>query len=714
MTDHNPASQPTETQPRPELSDPQRRRRLLVLVPLAVVGLLGLAALAVFFWAPGVYERFGWIDSPAGTAQPADLAATAGPVSQGSTAVAPGTATEASPTPLASPMASEELVDWLAQAEALTRRSKFSEAIVIYGEIARRAAQDARPEVGWAWALILDGRADEALIHARRAAELDPNSSPAAIVLARAYVDTGQIVLGLTAARRALELDRGSARAHAVLAEAHLKAGDLQPALDEAVRALELDDSDPEALRIRGFLYDVAENDTQRAASLLQRAAGLEPELWIRHHELGVLLLQAGSYAAALPVFLVALEIHAKAVTYLAAGEAFYHLGQSEQAEGAARQALAEGAHDAQALALLAAAVAQQGRCAEAEDYAEQALALDPDTGVSGPAVALAQEARQLCTLGGIAEGAPTAGAGPPSDSGATPAASPGPTRATGPAALIGRLAFPVWNAQTNRYDTHVARFEDSERHLVVDGMHQPAFSPNGEWLAVKGDKPDHQNVFIVRPDGRDLRKITEFMEDKLPSWSPDSSRIVLATTRDLPDRPKNVYVLDGVLQNRGTQLGQRLSFDGRPAQAEYVSWGADGLILYRGCDYTFEPQRCGLFSMPAEGGPWKQLTESTKDSAPAGSKNQIAFMSNREGNWEIYVMDNDGTRVRRLTNDPAQDGLPSWSPDGAALAFVSNRGGSWAIWVMNADGSNQRLLFEIGGGGLVAGWEEERISWGP
>ena len=82
-------------------------------------------------------------------------------------------------------------------------------------------------------------------------------------------------------------------------------------------------------------------------------------------------------------------------------------------------------------------------------------------------------------------------------------------------------------------------------------------------------------------------------------------------------------------------------------------------------------------------------------------AQGQIAFTSNRDGNNEIYVMDADGGNLRRLTNNPAGDRNPSWSPDGKQIAFTSDRDGhvnvhGWPnpdIYVMDADGNNQQNL---------------------
>ena len=71
----------------------------------------------------------------------------------------------------------------------------------------------------------------------------------------------------------------------------------------------------------------------------------------------------------------------------------------------------------------------------------------------------------------------------------------------------------------------------------------------------------------------------------------------------------------------------------------------------------------------------------------------KIAFTSTRDGNFEIYVMNSDGTNQTRLTNNSTADFEPSFSPDGSKIAFTSFRDGNSEIYVMNADGTNQTNL---------------------
>ena len=89
-----------------------------------------------------------------------------------------------------------------------------------------------------------------------------------------------------------------------------------------------------------------------------------------------------------------------------------------------------------------------------------------------------------------------------------------------------------------------------------------------------------------------------------------------------------------------------------------------------------------------------------------AAPQAQIVFSSNRDGNWEIYVMDADGKNLRRLTKNPHDEWEPSWSPDGKRIAFASEGVGNFDIYVMNADGARQvrRLTKNRSGDAILHG----------
>ena len=114
----------------------------------------------------------------------------------------------------------------------------------------------------------------------------------------------------------------------------------------------------------------------------------------------------------------------------------------------------------------------------------------------------------------------------------------------------------------------------------------------------------------------------------------------------------------------------------------------------------AFQSNRDGnwdIYVVNANGsGEPNQLTHNrANDSAPSWSPDglHIAFSSKPHGDWNIYVMNTDGSDVRQLTNHPEDDSTPSWSPDGERIAFASDRDGDWNIYVMDADGSDQTRL---------------------
>ncbi len=78
---------------------------------------------------------------------------------------------------------------------------------------------------------------------------------------------------------------------------------------------------------------------------------------------------------------------------------------------------------------------------------------------------------------------------------------------------------------------------------------------------------------------------------------------------------------------------------------------------------------------------------------SPRITEPRVLFVSNRDGNDEIYSMNSDGTNITRLTDNAARDYRPSWHPEGTAIVFISERSGNRDVWIMNADGTGLRNL---------------------
>ena len=669
---------------------PRRRRRAYSITPAGVAVLVMIIVLVAYVLIPGLFEP-----------QPSTPEPTATPAAATPTAL-PSPTKAPTPTPTAdmalrsTPVSTD---DRLTEAQTLALKSQFEEAIEIYQAVALEHPDDARPEIGWAWALLLDGWPDQALLHARRASELAPQSTEAAIALARAYVEVQQADRALSWAQRAGSSATANAEAYAVLALALLLDGRTGEAVEQAELAVQADPGSVEAHRARGLLYQAVDGDPEKAAGDLEVAAELQPDLWLRHHELGLALLQIPDYDSAILALTNALALRHKAATYTALGQAYYQMGEYDQAKSFLEQSLSAGAWDADTYALLAALNAQQARCEDARVYYEQAFKQDP-------AHRLARQAQEAC------EGTlPT----PDVATAAAAATAATPTTEPPPPILTGQIAFPVWNRDLGHYDTYLARVDGSNRHLVVERMHQPALRPDGQWLAVNGERPNGMNLFLVRPDGTNLREISNYIEDSHPAWSSDGQGLVLGSTRH-SDRQSRIYVIDSVPYDGARVEGRTLRADLYELVGQRPTWTADGRIVFNGCDYTVAPARCGLFRISAEPGPHtpQLLTDDASDTAPAIYGNRLAFMSNRDGNWEIYVLEIGAAEPQRLTRNTANDGLPVWSPDGQTLAFVSDQGGEWAVWAMNPNGSQRRMLFALGGGGLAFDWEEESISWAP
>ena len=298
--------------------------------------------------------------------------------------------------------------------------------------------------------------------------------------------------------------------------------------------------------------------------------------------------------------------------------------------------------------------------------------------------------------------------------------ASTARVRPTATPSMSGQIYFPVYDPNPDRrtYDIYVVDLASGEREIMLGQASQPALSPNSGRLAYRSWDIGNRGIRVRELSDENTWAWVGFHEAEHAGWSPDNLSLVFSSQQE-SDRKWRLYRTRGMVT-------ERVEREGGDIYGRVPTWSIDGRIIYWECPMG----SCGLHAIQPNGTGLVRLTGNEHDTAPSVSPNgsQIAFMSNRDGNWEIYVVDAyrtgpDLEEPIRLTTNEVRDGLPAWSPSGDWLAFASDRGGTWAIWAMRPDGSGKQKLFELGGPlmGEVAnvppaeqhGWTWETLAWG-
>jgi Tol biopolymer transport system component len=190
-----------------------------------------------------------------------------------------------------------------------------------------------------------------------------------------------------------------------------------------------------------------------------------------------------------------------------------------------------------------------------------------------------------------------------------------------------------------------------------------------------------------MNPDGSGMKDLPLNGYD--PSVSPDGTKIAYCSLRD--DQYSQIYVanVDGSGEKRVTKITTGDSCG--------PVWSHDGKkIAFYSFALPHPSRNPAIWVMDPDGSNQKRLVEHGLSPSWSPDDKQIVYASNRDGKFQIYAMSSDGTNIRRLTNNRAEESSPAWAPDGAAIIFVSDREGEHpALFLMGADGSEQhRLVF--------------------
>ena len=215
--------------------------------------------------------------------------------------------------------------------------------------------------------------------------------------------------------------------------------------------------------------------------------------------------------------------------------------------------------------------------------------------------------------------------------------------------------------------------------------------------IAFASDRADNNSeIYLASADGRSVRRLTRSSDanDRAPALSADGTMV--AWEREITTSGGDVVAVEiwtmRVDGSEARAVVQNGSFNRSP------SWAPDGSIVYTsrvtGSDQIW---RVG----PGSTAPVRLTTGGAADQFPRVSPDgaRILFQSNRELDFDVYVMNADGSGVRNLTDRTGDDRFPAWTPDGARVLWTrfDDATSSFDLWTMTLDGGTPEALVATG-----------------
>jgi hypothetical protein len=205
-----------------------------------------------------------------------------------------------------------------------------------------------------------------------------------------------------------------------------------------------------------------------------------------------------------------------------------------------------------------------------------------------------------------------------------------------------------------------------------------------GTTIVYESDRNGSPQIWAERPDGSDLRRITNEPQGAFdPALSPDGTRVayVRGTGSDA-----DIFI-EPLAGGGAKRVTDSPGFDGAPA------WAPDGHRL------AFVSDRSGnedVWTVNLQTDGLRQVTTTPgvdTDPTWAATGRAVAFAGDQTGNLDLWTFNLRSGALTRRTFSAANDGQPSWSPDGTELAFVSDRGGSDDVWTLDLQSKKTRRL---------------------